>query len=381
VNARHQVSLAIIVGIRSQYMKLASLQAGVRTWNIAKHPHVELISINSGQHYSSSLAAQYLREYSLAIDIDLTATHNKHNPDEMFSSMYVHIANCLRTLSRIDAVVVFGDANTTLAGALAARRLNLPLVHVESGLRTGTWSHEEINRVVTDRISDLRLVSSRTHQKNLISENLDYNSYYVGDLVQDLVTPIAIEPEPPSRSYVLASIHRQENLRDGGLIERIFNACVREHLPVMFLAHPKVLGAAQAAAERIGALITVVESLPHRELLRAVRHSKFLITDSGGLQREAYYLRRRAIVIQDVPLWQGLVQAGFHTASATDSSSLRAGLMWAIANQHRPLPPYVDFGEVPVAQRTIDAIVGWITDPSTPISRNTPDIYNQATLD
>lgn len=362
MNARAgAIRLVAIAGIRSQYIKLASLQAGVRRWNRGSSPHFELISVNAGQHYSPTLAAQYLSEYSISIDHDLTVRHVDEDPDVKFGSMYVQTVRLLRAIANVNAVIIFGDANTTLAAALAAWRANLPIVHVESGLRTGTKSDEELNRIVADHVADLLLVSSKHDWQHIVSENLTAKSRFVGDIVRDLV-----EPRPSGENLdlgqarVLVTIHRSENLKNGDLIDTVFSSLARLNLRSLFLAHPRVLLHAETVAKSYGELVQVAESVPHQRLLQMIKHCRFVVTDSGALQRESYYLNRRALVIQDAPLWRGLVDAGFHIRCDPTAADILEGLKTILSCDSPESVQYVDFGEPPIAEKILEEIASWI---------------------
>ena len=339
--------IAAISGIRSQYMKLASLQYGVREWNELGRDHVELVSVNSGQHYDRELAGQYCEEYGLFFDIDLTGTHDYEDSTCVLASMIVGLVKVLRSMQHPDFVLVFGDANTTLAGAIAAQRTRSRLVHVEAGLRTyDRSSPEEANRVVADHLASHHFTSSHVDGEALKREGID-DFVFSGDVIRDLVTRYS----PPTRQPVqagsaLVTIHREENTEDVSVIDSVLHALDKRGFHTVFIAHPRVAYVAERwGGAGPGGNVSVVSSTPHSRLLELLQSSQIVVTDSGALQREAYYLGRRILVYQKSPFWRSLIDHGFHRAIGGDLDSIHDGINWAVAAQHERLPDFDDFGD------------------------------------
>lgn len=333
---RSSIRIVVIAGIRAQFMKLAAFQDAVSRWNAISTPRFEAIYINSGQHYDDDLAGVFIQELGIRFDIDLTGTYGDLRPIRLLAEMIVHLHEAL--LDRIDLpdwVIVFGDANTTLAGSLAAAKLGLPVIHIEAGLRTGDFSSpEEVNRVVSDHLSRLHFVSSRRDMDNLAKEGLIETSFWTGDLIGDLVARLSSTIAPSldgfqSGTYILASIHREENVRSDKILRNIIQSLNSFGRPVVFIAHPRV-------RERLKQLrlfelenIRYVNALPYKSMLSAIKGCAYIFTDSGAFQREAYYLRKRCIIRQDQPFWSALVNSGVHITVGTSPNSIFDGLKWA----------------------------------------------------
>jgi UDP-N-acetylglucosamine 2-epimerase len=270
--------------------------------------------------------------------------------------MIDHLDNLIDE-STPSAVVVFGDANTTLAAALAAARSGTPLAHIEAGLRTGAATTEEVNRVVADQLSSLHLAASRRDLENLIDERRVSTSHFVGDLVRDLCVDFAGRRDRVEDDLALISLHRTENMAFTGLIERVLSEVTKLGLRAIFLAHPRVVDAARRAQETCHGDVDVRLSVPHRELLELLSRARLLVTDSGALQRESYYVGCRAVVVQDMPFWPSLVDGGFHVAVGP-GGNLAEAIMEALLDTDAAID---DFGDPPVADAVMGRLDEWMS--------------------
>lgn len=348
------VSLWVVAGIRSQYMKLASLQQAIAEWRETRGPRLECLAINAGQHYDDVLAKQYIDELGVRFDVDLTAV-GRPDPMRLMADIMVAIHEQVRHAPiRPDFVLTFGDANTTLATAVGATKAGARLVHVEAGVRLGTLaSSEEINRVVADRLATTRFASTPRDYDNLVREGLEDRSFWVGDLIYDLVRRMipAIDAAPSFpltgiAPYVLASLHRAENVDRMGLLEAALEALGTLPLQVLFLAHPRAARAADVVRAQGLSNITVTPGLGYRDTLSAMRKALFVFTDSGAFQREAYYLGKRCVIRQDVAFWQTLTSAGVHVTCGETRADMAGSLatMLQRVQQEEDLPVLNDFG-------------------------------------
>src|SRR5579864_3782488 len=251
------VTAIVIAGIRSQFMKLAAFQRAEARWNATRTPRVDAIYVNSGQHYDDELAGRFIKEHGLRFDRDYTGTYTRSEPMHLLGEMIGSLYDlCLSHRESVDWVVVFGDANTTLAGALAGVKAQIPVAHVESGLRLGSLisSPEEANRVVSDHLAQLHLVSSKADWSGLQSEGLSESAEWTGDLIRDLVEEIspalmAGVDGHPAGSYVLATLHREENLSSPVIVKEVVEALSNAPYPVLFATHPRTR---RVLAERNG---------------------------------------------------------------------------------------------------------------------------------
>lgn len=353
-----KITIAAISGIRSHLVKIASIQSFLSENEKQLPCKFEIIYIDAGQHYDYILSDAYKEELNLHIDYFLNYTDK--DPWNIFSEMIKNLYFLIKQLNekkKLDYVLVFGDTNTTMAGAIVAVKMQIPLVHIESGIRLNTWkSPEESNRVVADRLSTIRFVSCRSDMYNLRNEGLEKNSFFVGDILYEFVEKVNKSSNISQVKYmvdgidkvyeyvddfVLASLHRNENLIDG-VLKTYMQAL--EYVPhnVLFLAHPRVL----KMLEHINfnkKKITIAEYIPYNYMLFSIKKSRYILTDSGSFQREAFYLKKRCLVRQDKAYWQTLVDKGAHCLIATDLENMMQGIQWA-ENNHNEYPIIDDLG-------------------------------------
>lgn len=335
------MTIAIVAGIRSQYMKLCAFQRMLNYIDNCIKEKFNFIYINAGQHYGHDLAQGYISDLKIKFDYELV--HNSTEPIEILGSMVIHLYELFVELKRskdLDYIMVFGDANATLAGAIAASKAKVKLIHVESGLRVGdNSSPEEGNRIVADHLATIRFVSNKPDFNNIIREGLIEDTFFSGDIIYDLVMDIAkqefptiyIEEKGLVRPYeydnfVLASMHREENLYED-LLPRLFEVLNQINHKVLFVAHPREL-------EKIEELhydkskITVANHVNYLDMLAAISKCKYIITDSGAIQREAYYLKKRCLIRQERAFWQSLVDLGVHILIGKTIHEMQEGIEW-----------------------------------------------------
>lgn len=336
-------------------MKLASLQASGREWAAQGRSSIEIISINAGQHYDHELATQYHEEYGLSFEVDLTDRHMTTEPIAVLASMIVELTHELKSIGPTDYVMVFGDANTTLAGAIAARRLGRPLVHVEAGLRTyDAASPEESNRVVADHLAAVHFTSSRVDASALELEGIS-SSIFTGDLIRDLVTRFNVPPRRAiQRGTALVTIHREENTRDSSVIDETLSVLAARGFQTVFVMHPRLKEGSWVPADNVN----VRSSLPHSVLLELLQSSEVVISDSGALQRESYYLGRQILICQDRPFWRSLVDAGYHRVVRAGGDDLKSALDWAESVADGDPPKVDDFGDGFAGHAILSALSG-----------------------
>jgi UDP-N-acetylglucosamine 2-epimerase len=234
-----------------------------------------------------------------------------------------------------DRVLVYGDTNSTLAGALAASKLHLPLLHVEAGLRSfNRQMPEEINRVVVDHLSDLLLCPSETAVINLGAEGITRGVHIVGDVMQDVLdwakeranagaAKFMDRMALKKRQYLVATVHRSENTDDPERLEGILKALNALGEPVIFPAHPRTLKVIRnGRAHRLGSHVRVVEPLGYLEMVSLTRFARLVLTDSGGLQKEAYWLGVPCVTLRDETEWVETVQSGWNTLAGANTDRI-----------------------------------------------------------
>ncbi|MFA5054350.1 MAG: UDP-N-acetyl glucosamine 2-epimerase, partial [Parcubacteria group bacterium] len=249
--------------------------------------------------------------------------------------------------NRPDMVLVYGDTNSTLAGALAAAKLGIPIAHVEAGLRSFMRSMpEEINRIVADSVSDLLLCPTETGRENLEREGR--TGIVTGDVMKDAFLRLGIG-SVERRGYVVATIHRAENTDDPARLAEIIKG-LGEVGDVIFPLHPRT---AKLAPQHPG--IRFIEPLPHEYMLRLVAGARLVITDSGGLKREAYWLRTPSLIVRPTTEYPELVDMGW--ATLVEPGEI------ADAAKDATVPAQYDealFGDGHAAERIVSACSDWL---------------------
>lgn len=367
-----KLTIAVVAGIRSQYMKLCAFQRMLGYMEEGIKGKINFIYIDAGQHYGHDLARGYISD--LKINFDYKLEHASKKPIEILSSMITQLYNLfinINNYGHLDYVIVFGDANTTLAGAIAASKAQIKLIHVESGLRVGDKSSpEEGNRIVADHLASVRFVSNKSDFNNIVEEGLSENTYFAGDIIYDLVLDIArqgfsdihIEEEGRVRSYdyddfILASMHREENLREG-ILPRLFEVLNTINHNVLFIAHPREMDEiAGLTFDR--SKITVSNHVNYTDMLAAISKCKYIITDSGAIQREAYYLQKRCLIRQNRAFWQSLVDLEIHQLIGKTVDEMQEGIEWGerYANGFGDYPITMDLGDGHAVEFIIHKII------------------------
>jgi UDP-N-acetylglucosamine 2-epimerase len=299
------MKLLSIVGARPQFIKLKPFSNELQKY---KHNHV---IVHTGQHYDINMSEIFFNGLGIPhpnVNLNVGSGSHANQTAEILIRVEKEIYE-----SRPDCVLVYGDTNSTLAGALAAAKLSIPVAHIESGLRSFNRAMpEEINRIMTDHISNFLFAPTKISLKNLEREGLGQNSYLVGDLMADLLIELLpklnelpeLNMSLTKQSYVVATIHRASNTDDPVQLNRIITSLSELDYQVMLPAHPRLKFAMENFEIKVDeSQIKLLDPLGYLEMLKLVRHSKAAITDSGGLQKEAYLLGIPCITIRTETEW------------------------------------------------------------------------------
>src|SRR5215212_44009 len=284
-----------IVGARPQFVKLAPVAAALTAAG-AEH-----VIVHTGQHYDDRLSDVFFADLRIPQpDVHLGVGSGSHGVQ---TGTMLSALDAVLQAQRPDWVLVYGDTNSTIAGALSAVKMHLPLAHLEAGLRSFNRAMpEEHNRVLTDHAADLLLAPTRIAVDHLAAEGLAQRTVLVGDVMTDVCfrvrdAVLARAPERPEGlpdgDYLVSTIHRAENTDAPGRLEAIVAALAGLDLPVLLLAHPRLVARAEASGVDLhrGGLV-VARPLPYPQMVAAVLGSRGVVTDSGGLQKEAFLLGR-----------------------------------------------------------------------------------------
>lgn len=315
------MKLLTIVGARPQFIKLAPLCKALNEYS-----HVSHVIVHTGQHFDDNMSAVFFSGLNIPEpDINLNIYGLSHG--SMTGRMIERLENVLIE-QQPDKVLLFGDTNSTLAGAIAASKLKIPIAHIEAGMRSfDMHMPEEINRIVTDRLSSHLYCSSDAAVENLKKEGFEqFNCEIkkVGDIMYDAARLFGNNVSKRNEEYILVTLHRAENIYDRQNIENIVTAinALSEQYKTMLPLHPATAKKIQEFGLKFS--FSTIEPVGYQEMLGLVKHASLVITDSGGLQKEAYYFDRYCLTIRNNTEWVELVNAGYNILTGTDSDLIVA---------------------------------------------------------
>jgi UDP-GlcNAc3NAcA epimerase len=333
-----------IVGARPQFVKIAPIAQAVERHNRTATTQIEHVIVHTGQHYDAQMSDVFFSELDLPQALFNLGVGSGHHG----SQTGIMLAQLERVLQEIrpDLVVVYGDTNSTLAGSLASVKLHIPVAHVEAGLRSfNRRMPEEINRVVADHACDFLLAPTPTAMSHLRSEGLLERSLFSGDVMYDAVlqyrqvanerstvlTTFAVEPH----AFGLVTVHRAENTDDPPRLRSLliaFNEIAERSLPLIFPAHPRTLKriSADFPGWRPHPRLQLIAPLGYLDMLQLVDNASVTLTDSGGLQKEAFFLDCPCVTLRDETEWEETVQARGNILTGVDSAAIHAAVRhWA----------------------------------------------------
>jgi UDP-GlcNAc3NAcA epimerase len=317
-----------IVGARPQFIKCAPVSRALRT------EHEEIL-VHTGQHYDANMSDVFFTELAIpAPDYNLGIGSGPQG--EQTGRMLAAIEEVLLR-EEPDMVLVYGDTNSTLAGALAAVKLHIPVAHVEAGLRSfDTSMPEEVNRIVTDHISDLLFCPTQTAVDNLAAEGITAGVHLVGDVMVDALlyntgiaeqSSMVLEDLGLSESeYYVATVHRASNTDTEENLRSIVEAFEGISGPVVFPAHPRTVKYLKEYGlfDNLPENIRLTEPLPYLDMLHLMRHAKMILTDSGGVQKEAYILKVPCVTLRENTEWVETLKDGWNVLVGADGKKIVA---------------------------------------------------------
>jgi UDP-GlcNAc3NAcA epimerase len=351
------VRVLTVVGNRPQFIKAAAVSGLLR----AEH---EEVLVHTGQHYDDSLSRVFFAELGLARpdrELGIGGGSNTSQTARMLAALEPLLGE-----TRPDAVLVYGDTNSTLAGGLAAAQAGIPVVHVEAGMRSfDRTMPEELNRVLTDHLSDLLLCASQTAVDNLHAEAAAGDARLVGDVMvdvalrrqpgarTDLATPKAYGVSPGS--YLLLTAHRAGNVDDPRRLRALLALIGALPAPVLFSLHPRTR-TRLAEAGLLGELeaiegVRLTEPLGYVEFSALLCQARAVVTDSGGVQKEAYLAGVPCVTLRANTEWVETVSSGWNTLVDLDAEAALAALARPVPDERPPL-----YGDGRAAERCVQAI-------------------------
>jgi UDP-GlcNAc3NAcA epimerase len=343
-----------IVGARPQFIKLAPFSKAVRK----KYKEVIL---HTGQHYDRNMSGSFFEE--------LEIPEPDYNLEIGSGSHAVQTGQMLIALEKVvldekpDALVVFGDTNSTLAGALVAGKLRIPVAHVEAGLRSFNRAMpEEINRIVADQACDLLFAPTQTAENQLIREGMQNKTRLAGDIMIDTLQMSLDKAEQQSRilekfdltlkNYLLLTLHRPYTVDAAAVMKPILQAIGRIGKRVVFPVHPRTRKMITSFRLRHQQNILLIEPQGYLDFIMLQKHAQKILTDSGGIQKEAYLLGIPCITLRPETEWVETVEAGWNRIVGHDPAKLTEAIGTFEPDSHRP----VVFGTFPVAEKMVAAL-------------------------
>lgn len=319
------MKIVSIVGARPQFIKLAPVLKAIQKHNQeSANNAIEEVLVHTGQHYDYEMSQVFFDDLGLkAPDYHLgvgSGTHGAQTGD-----MLIKIEQVLEK-ENPDIVIVYGDTNTTLAGALASVKLHIPVAHVEAGLRSfNKKMPEEINRIITDHCSDFCFCPTETAVNNLAKEGITSGVYFVGDVMYDAVLQYSEIAEKrstilrnlglKSKEYALATVHRAENTDDKFRLNNILNGLsqvTQTGIKVIFPVHPRTKKQITSLSLNTNSLI-VIEPVSYLDMLVLERNARCTLTDSGGMQKESFFFKVPCITLREETEWPETVVSGWNS--------------------------------------------------------------------
>jgi UDP-GlcNAc3NAcA epimerase len=318
------MKLVSIVGARPQFIKVAPFARAIDRHNNDGGELLEHLIIHTGQHYDAGMSDIFFEELEIpraAFNLGVGSGRHGSQTGQMLDKIEQVLLE-----THPDMVVVYGDTNSTVAGALAAAKLHIPVAHVEAGLRSfNRHMPEEINRIVADHISDILLAPTPTAMDNLAKEGLAQKAQWTGDIMYDavlfnkklasqksaIVSRLSLTPE----GYGLVTVHRAENTDSDQRLSSlltVFNEIAERSMPLVFPLHPRT---AKLIREKFPTWtahprLRFIDPIGYLDMLCLLDHTRLVLTDSGGLQKEAFFLGRPCVTLREETEWVETVEEG-----------------------------------------------------------------------
>jgi UDP-GlcNAc3NAcA epimerase len=326
------LKIITVIGARPQFIKAATLSRV-----FAKYPdQIKEIIVHTGQHFDQNMSDIFFTEMEIPIPhYNLNINGLSHGA--MTGQMLEGIEKIILA-EKPDYLLVYGDTNSTIAGALAAKKLHVKVIHVEAGLRSYNMNMpEEINRILTDRISDILFCPTQAAINNLKQEGFDYIKAQIvlsGDVMQDAalyykeksdrISSVLTGNKIKSNEFILATIHRAENTDDEIRLRAIVHSLneINKIIKVIVPLHPRT--AKILKDKNIEVMFTIIKPVGYFDMLQLISHSRLILTDSGGLQKEAYFFNKYCITFRDETEWVELVDNGYNQIVGASSEKIIA---------------------------------------------------------
>jgi len=347
------MKIATIVGARPQFIKAATVSRVLR-----RTDGMHEVIIHTGQHYDANMSEIFFKElqipepdYNLEVG---SATHGKQ------TGMMLDRIEQVLLKEMPDWVLTYGDTNSTVAGSLAATKLHIPTAHVEAGLRSfNRRMPEEINRIATDHVSDLLFAPTQNAMELLAREGLTERARFTGDVMFDSILhykQLVTEKHRPQsigdlQEYYLATIHRPENTDDPQRLKDIFTAFSELDKTVVIPLHPRTQKLIRKLNVPVGHNVKIVEPVSYLQMIYLLKHCSMVLTDSGGLQKEAYFMRKMCVTLRDETEWVETLENGWNVIVGADPEKIIRAV-----NRPQPGAQSKAFGDGKAAEKVVEAL-------------------------
>lgn len=325
------MKIITIVGARPQFVK-----AAVVSREFEKRDDIKEIIIHTGQHFDQNMSDVFFEEMKIPkpdYNLDINGLSHGAMTGQMLEKIEKVLIN-----EKPDWLLVYGDTNSTLAGALAATKLHIKLAHVEAGLRSFNMKMpEEINRILTDRISNVLFCPTKKAIENLNNEGFDTLDNQVllsGDVMEDAANfyrDISVKPDGFDivNGFILSTIHRAENTDDENVLKRIFSTLneISKTTDVVMPLHPRTKSKIKQFDIQIEHTITILPPIGYLEMVYLLSNCSKVITDSGGVQKEAYFFKKPCITLREETEWVELVEEGFNIIAGSDATKIKEAIV------------------------------------------------------
>ncbi len=322
------MKIVTIIGARPQFIKAAAVSRAIAGHNHRGNtPATEEVLVHTGQHYDDGMSAIFFRELGLPEPkYNLNVGSGPHG--RQTGRMLADIEEVLLA-EKPDWVLIYGDTNSTLAGALAAAKLHIPIAHVEAGLRSfNRRMPEEINRIVADQLSTLLFCPSQVAVDNLAAEGIGKNVVVTGDVMADALQFAATKATAQSdilarlglqpQRYLLATVHRAENTDHGERLAGILSALAALDETIVFPVHPRTRNLLRESDYQPPDTVSLIDPVGYFDIIALEKSARLLLTDSGGMQKEAYWLEVPCVTLRDETEWVETVASGWNVLTGAD---------------------------------------------------------------
>lgn len=321
------MKILTVVGVRPQFVKAAVLSR-----EFAKHQDIEEVIVDTGQHFDANMSNVFFDEMSIPCpkyNLDINGLNHGAMTGKMLEGIEALILR-----EKPDLLLVYGDTNSTLSGALAARKLHVKVAHVEAGLRSFNMQMpEEVNRILTDRISDILFCPTDSSVQNLKNEgyqNFDVAIVKSGDVMQDAAMfcskhaeeHATVDENISDKGFILCTLHRAENTDHEDRLREIVSTLNKIHseTPVVLPLHPRT----RSLLDKFGIDLKVntIEPVGYFDMITLLKNCELVLTDSGGLQKEAFFFGKNCVTIRDQTEWIELIEGGFNILASAEEKDI-----------------------------------------------------------